>query len=356
MTMTGAGRPQRGRARARHRHVVVVVHEVVREQPAGVRTGRAGASVRAHTVLRRRGVVVVLTVRADAGVVLVELGVPNDEMTAGVRPGVPERRVLGVGVVEHGVAVGAGTDVVVGVGHVAGVGVRDRARPGGVAHEDAVLGARRLRRLPERRRRRQVRAAEGRQIPRAGAVTAVPPDLVAAAAAAQEVARGEVLERDTVRFEDLDPVATRRALVGRQRSNTAPRRRVSRRSRHRCDRDHARGCSGVVIMTPASAITRLVIVARRNEHPVTRTRRVHRGLNGRVLATDAVPGPDAQHVHATGMRPTRRRGRRRVRARDNRQRNDSRDRNRKRRLAATHRGVAHDDHASFAPLTATRPS
>src|SRR5690348_6225920 len=99
-------------------------------------------------------------------------------MAAGIRSRVAERGELRVRVIEDGVAVGASSYVIVGVGHVAGVGVRDRARPGGVAHEDAVLGAGRLRRLPERRCRREVRTAERRKIPGAGAVAAIPPDLV----------------------------------------------------------------------------------------------------------------------------------------------------------------------------------
>ncbi len=44
-----------------------------------------------------------------------------------------------MGVVDDGVAVWAGTDVIAGVAHVRGVAVVDAARPHGVAGEDPVV-------------------------------------------------------------------------------------------------------------------------------------------------------------------------------------------------------------------------
>src|SRR5439155_21491697 len=139
----GADGRRAGDAERGHVGVVVVVHEVVAEHRARAGPGRPGLSGRTRTVLGRRGVVVVQAVRDQAGAVPVDLRALDDQVPAGVRPGVPEGAVLHVRIGDHHVAVGAGADVVRGVAHVAGVGVDQRARSIRVAGEDAVLGHRR---------------------------------------------------------------------------------------------------------------------------------------------------------------------------------------------------------------------
>src|SRR5262249_58431730 len=101
-----AHRAERRRAAARHVGIVVVVNVVLAEDRARVGAGGPLAVVRARPVLRRGGVVVVLAVGGDAAGVVVPLRLLDDEMTAGVGPGVAERRVLGVRVGEPRVAVG----------------------------------------------------------------------------------------------------------------------------------------------------------------------------------------------------------------------------------------------------------
>ena len=131
----------------------------------------------------------------------------DDQVAARVGARVAERRVLGVGVVEGDVAVRARADVVVGVGHVRRVGVGDGGRARAVADEDAVRAGGLAGRVVGRGRR-QVRTRVGTHADRARAVAAVPPDLVAAAVGpGEEVAHGEVVDRDAVDLRDLDTVA-----------------------------------------------------------------------------------------------------------------------------------------------------
>ena len=91
---SGPDRAGRGRSRRGHVGVVVVVDVVVGEHPAGRRpadrwrdTGRAGAVLRG-------GLVGVLAVGVKAVLVVIELGVLDQQGTAGVGPGVAERVVL----------------------------------------------------------------------------------------------------------------------------------------------------------------------------------------------------------------------------------------------------------------------
>ncbi len=170
-------------------------------------------------------VVGVLAVGVEPVLVLVELRVLDDERAAGVRARVAERVVLPPGVVDDLVALLlAGPDVVARVVHVAGVGVvPGTAVP--VAGEDPVLGGGDLLLSLRQRRIGVVPGARGIQIgavvapaaDRAALGAAVPPDLVAGAAvaagAAEEVACGQVLDRDVVRLPDLDPVQPGRAAA-----------------------------------------------------------------------------------------------------------------------------------------------
>ena len=99
------------RCRPRHVRVVVVVDEVVAEDRArAVPVGPLRR--RARAALRRRCVVVVLAVREDAGLVVVPLGVLDDQMAARVRARVAERGVLRRARRQHHVAVRARADVV----------------------------------------------------------------------------------------------------------------------------------------------------------------------------------------------------------------------------------------------------
>src|ERR1700738_3869456 len=133
-------------------------------------------------------------------------------MSSGVRAGVSEGRILGVRVGDQGVAVGTRADVVARVGHVAGVRVGDDAGTARIAREDPVPGSRGAGACVEGARGGEIRAAEGSEIHVATAVTTVEPDLVPAAApAVEEVAHGEVLDRDAVGLEELDAVAPGRA-------------------------------------------------------------------------------------------------------------------------------------------------
>src|SRR3989442_11407944 len=84
---------------------------------------------------------------------------------------------------------------------------------------DAVLAAGRVLAEEHGRRRREISAVVPVQVHGAGAVAAVPPDLVAAAVGAgQEVARAEVLDGDAVHLEHLDAVAARRLTVPVERA------------------------------------------------------------------------------------------------------------------------------------------
>src|SRR5439155_26739596 len=128
------------RARAGHAGVVVVVHVIAHEdRAAGGSRHRRRRAGRALPELRRGLVVVVLGVRGDARLVVVELRVLDDQVAAGVGAGVAERAELGVRVDKGRVAVGAGADVVGGVAHVAGVAVVEQAGGVGVGWYDSVL-------------------------------------------------------------------------------------------------------------------------------------------------------------------------------------------------------------------------
>src|SRR5205823_6274434 len=65
--------------------IVVVVDVVVAPDLTRARARRPLLGARTVSVLRRRIVVVVLRVRRDAGLVVVELGVLDDEVAAGVQ-------------------------------------------------------------------------------------------------------------------------------------------------------------------------------------------------------------------------------------------------------------------------------
>ena len=202
----------RSRARRRNVRVVVVVDEVVHEHPARMGVGdRAGGAVRTGAVLRRGPVVVVLAVGVEPVLVLVELRVLDHQLPARVRAGVAERVVLRPAVVQGLVAhLLAGPDVVAGVVEVRDVGLIPRAAAP-VAGEDPV--ARRGRLVAEvGAGRAQVVAIEPPPADLPAAVSPVPPDLVAGLARpGQEVAGGEVLDRDVVGLPDHDPVEPRTA-------------------------------------------------------------------------------------------------------------------------------------------------
>src|SRR5664279_3166628 len=112
--------------------------------------------MRASAVLGRRGISV-LAVGVEAVLVVVELGVLDDDLAAGVGSRVAECAELAMGPVDRLVTpLLAGADVVARVTEVAGVRLGPRT-PGPVAREDPVL-----RRGPvwliERARRAQIRA------------------------------------------------------------------------------------------------------------------------------------------------------------------------------------------------------
>ena len=198
-----ADRAEGGAPGTRHVRVVVVVNVVVSEERA--RPVRAAG---AQAQLWRRGIVVVLAVGDDPGLVVVPLGVLDDQMAPGVGPGVAERAVLRMGVGKHLVAVTAGPDVIARIVHVAGVGVRERSWAPAVAREDPVRGGRLAGRVVSRGRV-EVSAPERARDAPAAAVSEVEPDLVAGAALTlEEVAGGQVLDAHARCLEHLDPVAT----------------------------------------------------------------------------------------------------------------------------------------------------
>ena len=166
---------------------------------------RADAVVRTRAVLGRRGISV-LAVGVEAVLVVVELGVLDDDLAAGVGPRVAECVELAMGAGDRLVApLLAGADVVAGVAEVAGVRLRPRA-PGPVAREDPVL-RRGVVGLVERARRAQIRAVVTVASDLAAAVAAVPPDLVARVAlAAEEIAGGEILDPHIGGLPHHDPV------------------------------------------------------------------------------------------------------------------------------------------------------
>src|SRR5207245_3683893 len=189
--------------------VVVVVDEVVPDERA--RALPIGTS----PVLGGGLVVVVQAVRDDAGPVEIELAVLDDQMAAGVRPGIGQRAVLPMAPGEHYVAIGTCPDVVGGVAHVAGIREVEQAGPVRVAGEDPVLGHGRVRLLVVGGGGRKIPAGERAELLHARPVAAVEPDLVALSTgvAGQVVADGEVLHADPVRLEHLDPVSPGRLAV-----------------------------------------------------------------------------------------------------------------------------------------------
>jgi hypothetical protein len=208
----GAGR--RGASR-RGRRVVVVVDVVVHHHPARGGAGdRAGPAARAPAVLRSGRIPDDGGVGVQAVLVVVELGVLDDDGPAGVGAGVPERVVLHPHVVQRHVAPPqAGAHVRARVVHVAGVELVPAGRAGRVAREDAVLGGGALV-AEERRGGGEVAAPVPGQADRAGLGSAVPPDLVARRSRArQEVADREVFDAHVVRLPHQDPVAADRGSV-----------------------------------------------------------------------------------------------------------------------------------------------
>src|SRR5207244_9553799 len=197
-----------GDAEGGHVGVVVVMDVVAGDHGAG-----RGRSRGTGAVLGRGGVVVVEGVGDDAGPVAVPLRVLDPEVPPGVGAREAQSAVLGVHVVEDGVAVGTCAHVVRAVAHVAGVRVGQGPRPLGVADEEPVLGHGRRRVLKIGRRGGQVAPRPGTHADQAASVPAVPPDLVAPVTvdAAEEVAHRQVLDRHTVGLRDLDAVATGRA-------------------------------------------------------------------------------------------------------------------------------------------------
>ena len=275
--------------------------------------GGASAVVGAGAVLRRRGVVVVLAVGDDAAGVLVPLRLLDDQVPAGVGARVAERRVLGVRVGEPRVAVRTRAHVVGRVAHVARVGVLDQPRPVHVAREDAVLAAGRVLAQEHGRRRREIGAVVAVQVHGAGAVATVPPDLVAAAAGAgQEVACGQVLDRDAVHLEHLDAVAARRVAVPVERAQILRvRARIARRRAglgavddHLVAVEAAQvevrlrdqhGAGGVAAGQRVHVVAALVVVAGGDQDPVAGARGVDRLLDRREVARPPVRRADAEH-------------------------------------------------------------
>ena len=185
-----------------------------------VRCAPAGAGVafviRADPVLRRGRVVVVLALRRKALLVVVEFRVLDRDPATGVRAGVTEVVVLGARFVDDRVAVRARADVVAGVRHVVGVGVREEAGPGGIRRVDAVLVGGLFLAAPIRRRRAQVFAPPGADRLFARCAAAVEPDRITAVVGAEKVARREVLQPHAARLVNDDPVVAEEAAAFRR--------------------------------------------------------------------------------------------------------------------------------------------
>src|SRR5262249_8011203 len=175
-----------------------------------------------------------------------------------------------------------------------GKAVLDRAGAAGARDEDAPqrrLGPRR-----ERRRGREVAALERTEPDLAGAEAPVEGDL-AALLAADEVAHGQVLDAHAGR-RDHDAVAARspRAEVLPARLRVAG---LGRSLSGAVD-DHARARQSTQVnvrRSDADAVTAsraLVVVARPDEDPVARLRRVDGGLDRGVGALLALPAADEQ--------------------------------------------------------------
>src|SRR5436305_14635150 len=126
----------------------------------------------------------------------------------------------------------AGADVVVGVVHVARVGVVERP-VGRVAGEDPICGGRALARV-EGGSRVDVVRPEAIEIDVASSVAAVPPHLIArAAAATEEIAYGQVLDPGVVGLPDEDPVSPKRCAGWSEWAKILSRRAVRARRRAR---------------------------------------------------------------------------------------------------------------------------
>ncbi len=147
----------------------------------------------------------------------------------------------------------------------------------------------------------------------------VPPDLVARVArAVQEVAGGQVVDRDVVGLPDHDPVASLGLAVGAHRSVVLERGARAAASRgaglgavddhgrtvHPADMDarrrdeHARRVAVRGVDRATAHVVGLVIVAGRDEDPVPGLRGVDRRLDGRVLPAMSLEGPDEEHPPA----------------------------------------------------------
>src|SRR5581483_1875082 len=164
----------------------------------------------AGAILRWR-VVTVLAVGVEAILVVVELRVLDDEAAARVGAGVAEGVMFRPDVVENLVALPAArADVEARVVEIAGVSDVPRAAVP-VAREDPVLRGAAFA-VDVRARGGQVGAPVVVAADLAGVGPAVPPDLVAGVAAAvggtEEVAGGEVPDRDIACPPALDAVAT----------------------------------------------------------------------------------------------------------------------------------------------------
>ena len=157
-----------------------------------------------------------------------------------------------MGVGQDRLAIRAGADVIGAVGHVARVRRVDGAGPARVRHEDPVLALGSTR-LEVCGRGAEVRAVVAAHADLPAAVAPVEPDLVATAAAREELARGEILHRDAVDLRDEHAVAPdRRAgrvvraevLVARPRSSIAVHPGGCRRRRPDCGPCRADGSRG----------------------------------------------------------------------------------------------------------------
>src|SRR5581483_8867564 len=282
--------------------------------PAGDRVrDRALRAVRAAAVLGRGPVVVVLAVRVEAVLVVVELGALDDDAPARVRARVAERAELGP-VVAHELVADppAGADVVAGVGEVARVVVGPDAGAAGVAREEPVLGGG-LVVLEERGGRVQVAAPERAEADLAAAVAAVPPDLVAGVpAAGEEVAGRQVLDAHAAGLPDDDAVPAQVATALLQAVVlVGPLAATGRGPRLGAVHDHVVAAHSTEVQVrgpdqdgggrhvprrPVDPVAPLVVIAGPDQDPIAAVGRVHGRLDRPELALDAVVDADSEHA------------------------------------------------------------